>query len=340
MTEPESYPLSRPRRLRQSEALRRLVRETRLTLDQLVMPYFVKSGRNVREEIPSMPGQFRFSPDSLVSELEELSQAGVKSVLLFGLPESKDEKASSAWAQDGIVQKTVREIKKNFKELLVITDVCLCAYMNHGHCGVLNAQGEIENDPSLKILAQAALSHAEAGADIVAPSDMMDGRVRAIRETLDGKGFQNTAIMSYAAKYASAFYGPFRDAAHSAPASGDRKTYQMDPANRKEALREMALDIQEGADILMVKPALAYLDVIREAASAFRHPVAAYAVSGEYAMIKAASEKGVLDEKKAVAETFTSLARAGAQILISYHAKQFALWSQEDPNILQVSLSQ
>lgn len=336
----ESFPNSRPRRLRQSEALRRLVCETRLSLDQLVMPYFVKPGRQIREEIESMPDQFRFSTDTLLVELEELVQSGVRAILLFGLPESKDAQASSAYAADGIVQKTVREIKKNFKELLVITDVCLCAYTNHGHCGVLNAHGEIENDPSLKLLAQTALSHAEAGADVIAPSDMMDGRVRAIRELLDQKGFQNTAIMSYAAKYASAFYGPFRDAAHSAPSSGDRKTYQMDPANRAEAMREMALDIQEGADILMVKPALAYLDVIREAAAAFPHPIAAYSVSGEYSMIKAAAEKGFLDEKKMVSETLTSLARAGSKILITYHAKQFAQWVKADSSLLQVSLSQ
>jgi porphobilinogen synthase len=335
-----SFPNFRPRRLRQSDAMRRLVRETRLSLDQFVMPYFIKSGRNIKEEIESMPGQYRFSIDMLLTELEELVQGGVRAILLFGLPDSKDEKASSAWAKDGVIQNAVREIKKNFKDLLIITDVCLCAYMSHGHCGVLSAQGEIENDPSLKILAETALSHAQAGADIVAPSDMMDGRVRTIREKLDQNGFQNTAIMSYAAKYASAFYGPFRDAAHSAPSSGDRKSYQMDPANRDEALREMAQDIQEGADILMVKPALAYLDVIREAASNFRYPIAAYAVSGEYSMIKAAAEKGLLDEKRTVIETLTSLARAGSQILITYHAKQFSQWVQADPSLLQVSISQ
>ena len=335
-----SFPHDRPRRLRQSEAMRRLVRETHLSLDQWVMPYFVKEGRNVREEIESMPGQMRFSTDTLLTELEDLVQSGIQSILLFGIPETKDEQASSAWSKDGIVQKTVREIKKNFKELLVITDVCLCAYMSHGHCGILNAQGEIENDPSLKILAQTALSHAESGADVVAPSDMMDGRIRVIRALLDSAGFSNLPVMSYAAKYASAFYGPFRDAAHSSPSLGDRKTYQMDPANRAEALREMALDIEEGADILMVKPALAYLDILREAASTFHLPVAAYSVSGEYAMIKAAAEKGFIDEKKVVAETFTSLARAGARILISYHAKQFAKWIQSDPRILQLALSQ
>lgn len=334
------FPEYRPRRLRQSEAMRRLVRETRLSLDQLVMPYFVKSGRHVREKIESMPGQMRFSPDTLLQELEELVESGVRAILLFGIPDSKDDQASSAWNKEGLVQKTVRDIKKNFKELLVITDVCLCAYTGHGHCGVLNAQGEIENDASLKILAQTALSHAEAGADIVAPSDMMDGRVRAIRGMLDQNGFQNTAIMSYAAKYASAFYGPFREAVHSAPSSGDRKSYQMDPANRDEAIREMALDIQEGADILMVKPALAYLDVIREAAATFRYPLAAYSVSGEFAMIKAAAEKGLIDEKKTVCEIMTSLSRAGSKILITYHAKQFSQWVQADPKLLQLAISQ
>ena len=335
-----NFPNYRPRRLRQSEALRRLVRETHLSLDQFVMPYFVKEGRNVCEEIESMPGQTRFSTDTLLVELEDLVPSGVQSILLFGIPDTKDEQASSAWSKTGIVQKTVREIKKNFKELLVITDVCLCAYMSHGHCGILNSQGEIENDPSLKILAQTALSHAEAGADVLAPSDMMDGRIRAIRAALDQAGFSNLPIMSYAAKYASAFYGPFRDAAHSSPSSGDRKSYQMDPANRAEALREMALDIEEGADILMVKPALAYLDILREAASTFNFPMAAYSVSGEYAMIKAAAEKGVIDEKKVVTEIFTSLARAGARILISYHSKQLAKWIQTDPRILQLAVPQ
>lgn len=324
-----SYPSYRPRRSRESEAMRRLVRETRLSLDQFVMPYFVKNGRNIKEEIESMPGQFRFSPDTLMRELEELTHSGVQAILLFGLPDTKDEKASGAWSEDGIIQKTVRDIKARFKDLLVITDVCLCAYMTHGHCGVLNAQGKIENDASLKILADTALSHAKAGADIVAPSDMMDGRVRAIRETLDRNGFTNTPILSYAAKYASAFYGPFRDAAHSAPAAGDRKSYQMDPANREEALREIAMDIEEGADMVMVKPALAYLDILREASSTFHFPMAAYAVSGEYAMVKAAAEKGYADEKKLVLELMTSLARAGAQVIISYHSKQIAQWHQE-----------
>lgn len=320
------FPDYRGRRLRASEPLRRLVRETRLSADQLVMPYFVKEGRNVRESIEAMPGQWRFSTDTLLEELKGLQASGVHAVLLFGLPGKKDEQASGAVSSLGIVAQTVREIKKNFPNLLVITDVCLCAYTDHGHCGLLNSKKEIDNDVSLKQIAQMALVHAEAGADIVAPSDMMDGRVSAIRKKLDEKGFLNTAIMSYCAKYASAFYGPFRDAAHSVPASGDRKTYQMDPANAKEALREMALDIQEGADILMVKPALSYLDIISQAAKKLSYPIAAYSVSGEYSMIKSAAEKGFLDEKQAVLETSFSLVRAGAGILITYHARQIADW--------------
>lgn len=320
------FPEFRGRRLRASDALRRLVRETRLSADQLVMPYFIKEGRGIREAIESMPGQFRFSPDTLLTELENLQDAGVNAILLFGLPDRKDAQGSSAFSPEGVVPQTVREIKKRFPELLVMTDVCLCAYTDHGHCGILNGRGEIENDASLKNLSEMALAHAQAGADVVAPSDMMDGRVAAIRRKLDEKGFVNTAIMSYAAKYASAFYGPFRDAAHSAPSSGDRKTYQMDGANIQEALREMATDIQEGADILMVKPALAYLDVIAEAAKKFPYPLAAYSVSGEYSMIKAAAEKGILDEKGAVMETAQSMVRAGASILITYYAKQIAEW--------------
>lgn len=333
------FPSGRPRRLRQSESLRRLVRETRFSLDQFVMPYFVcRGGAGMKEPIASMPGQFRYSPASLMSELEELTQLGVKQILLFGIPETKDEKATEAWSKNGIIQETVREIKRTFKDLLVMTDVCLCAYMSHGHCGVLSASGEIENDPSLKILADTACSHAESGADIVAPSDMMDGRVRVIRQTLDSRGFQNIPIMSYAAKYASAFYGPFRDAAHSAPGVGDRKSYQMDPANFNEALREIAADIREGADIVMVKPALAYLDIIREASRLFKIPVAAYAVSGEYAMIKAAGEKEWIDEEAVVFEIMTSLARAGAGIFITYHAKQIAAWSHFNSSRFSVTL--
>lgn len=336
---PGKFPQYRGRRMRASEALRRLVRETRFSLDQLVMPYFVRHGRNIKEAISSMEGQFRFSPNTLVQEVDELCGLGVRAILLFGLPDTKDAKASEAWSPEGIVQSAVREIKKRFPDLLVITDVCLCAYTDHGHCGVLNSKGEIENDASLKILAQTALSHAEAGVDMMAPSDMMDGRIAAIRNLLDSRGFQNLPIMSYAAKYASAFYGPFREAAHSTPSCGDRKSYQLDPANRVEALREMAMDIAEGADILMVKPALPYLDVIREAAATLQFPVAAYAVSGEYAMIKAAAQNGYLDEKKAVAEVMTSLTRAGAQIFITYHAKDLAQWSRDDESIAQLIVS-
>lgn len=321
-----NFPEFRGRRLRASQAIRRLVRETRLSADQLVMPYFVKEGRGIREAVEAMPGQFRFSIDTLLTELEGLRKSGVNSILLFGLPEKKDAQGSSAFAAVGVIPQAVRAIKKSFPELLVITDVCLCAYTDHGHCGLLNSRGEIENDSSLKNISLMALAHAEAGADIVAPSDMMDGRISSIRKKLDEKGFLNTAIMSYSVKYASAFYGPFRDAAHSASSSGDRKTYQMDSANIQESLREMATDIHEGADILMVKPALAYLDIIKEAAGKFPYPIAAYSVSGEYSMIKAAAEKGLLDEKKIVLETALSMVRAGANIIITYYARQIAEW--------------
>ena len=338
------YPRERPRRLRASAPLRRLVQETRISLDQLVMPYFVREGFGVKDPIEAMPGQFRFSNDTILAELEELQDAGVRAILLFGIPEEKDAKASGAWASNGIVQKTVREIKKRFPDLLVITDVCLCAYTDHGHCGILNDKGESENDSSVELLADVALSHEEAGSDMVAPSDMMDGRILAIRKLLDQKNFTQLPILSYAAKYASSFYGPFREAAHSFPnakvfeGSGnfpaDRKSYQMDPSNLKEAMREIALDIEEGADIVMIKPALAYLDVIYEAARQFSHPIAAYSVSGEYAMIKAAAEKGLLDERKAVFEVVTVITRAGASILITYFAKNMALWSREDKSQL------
>ncbi|HXV28600.1 MAG TPA: porphobilinogen synthase [bacterium] len=332
------FPKYRARRIRKSEAMRRLVRETRFSLEQLVMPYFVCEGRSIKEPIEAMPGQFRFSTDVLLTELEELRGLGVQAVLLFGIPDEKDEKASGAWSSDGIIQNAIRQIKDQFKDLIVMTDVCLCAYTSDGHCGLINSAGEVDNDASVKVLAKIALSHAEAGADVVAPSDMMDGRIGAIRDVLDQNGFESTAIMSYAAKYASAFYGPFRDAAHSAPAHGlhipsDRKTYQMDPANLHEALREIATDIQEGADIVMVKPAMAYLDVIREASREFHFPLAAYSVSGEYAMIKAASERAMIDEKNAVLEFMTSLARAGAQIFITYHAKQIALWEKDSQSL-------
>lgn len=323
------FPMSRPRRLRRTEALRRLVRETEWSLPQLVMPYFVTEGENLREPITAMPGQFHWSPDSLLRELESIQELGLGTVLLFGVPSQKDEFGSGAYAPKGIIQETVRLIKKNFPGLLIITDVCLCAYTRHGHCGVVTASGEVDNDRSLELLQKTALSHAEAGADWVAPSDMMDGRVKAIRENLDQNGFKDTPILSYAAKYASAFYGPFREAAHSAPGSGDRKSYQMDPANREEALREIQMDIDEGADMVMVKPALAYLDVIREAREKLHFPLAAYNVSGEYAMVKAAAEAGWLDERKTVLEILTSIRRAGAQVILTYHAREVALWVQE-----------
>ncbi|MBN1687991.1 MAG: porphobilinogen synthase [Candidatus Omnitrophica bacterium] len=329
------YPETRLRRLRKNDNLRRLVRETRISLDQLVMPYFVRDGRNIREPIDSMPGQFRYSPDVLLEELQVLEEAGVRAVLLFGIPEAKDSSAFGAWDADGIIQKTCREIKKRFQDLLVMTDVCLCAYTEHGHCGVLDTNGCVDNDMTLQILQKTALSHAEAGSDIVAPSGMMDGVVHTIRQCLDQNQFHDTPIMSYSAKYASSFYGPFRDAAHSAPAFGDRKTYQMDPANIKEAMREIALDIAEGADIVMIKPGLPYLDVIREASTTYPVPVAAYAVSGEYSMVKAAAEKGYLDERKVMFEMMTSLARAGAQIFITYFAKNIAL-SKDTPEAAQV----
>ena len=323
------FPRYRARRMRRSEALRKLVRETELSLSPLIMPYFVKEEGEPKEPIHSMPGQFRFRPEALLEELEEIEELGLTAILLFGLPREKDDTGSRAFDSRGIVQETTRLIKKNFPELVVITDVCLCAYTNHGHCGILNERGEVENDLSLKILTRIAVSHAEAGSDIVAPSDMMDGRVKAIRGALDQDGFESIPILSYAAKYASAFYGPFREAAHSAPQFGDRKSYQMDPANREEALREIGMDIEEGADIVMVKPALAYLDVIREARRRFEFPIAAYNVSGEYALVKAAAKEGWIDEQKLVLEILTSIQRAGAQIILTYHAKDIATWARD-----------
>lgn len=323
------FPRYRPRRMRRTEALRRLIRETELNLSQLVMPYFVREGRGLKEPIEAMPGQFRWSPDSLLGELEELQDLGVSSILLFGLPSEKDEAGSGAFDPKGVVQESVRLIKKHFPQLLVITDVCLCAYTSHGHCGIVSEGGEVENDASLRTLEKVALSHAEAGTDVVAPSDMMDGRVGAIRKALDEGGWDSVAILSYAAKYASAFYGPFQEAAHSAPLFGDRKSYQMDPANREEAMREIQMDIEEGADLVMVKPALAYLDVIREARVRFQFPIAAYNVSGEYAMVKAAAQAGGADERKIVFEILTSIRRAGAQAILTYHAKEVAQWVRE-----------
>ena len=322
------FPDYRPRRLRQSAALRKLVSETRLSVEQLVLPLFARAGKKLRREINAMPGVFQLSPDEILREAEHSHRLGVPAILLFGIPDKKDAKASGAFARNGIVQQTVRLLKKELPSLLVITDVCLCEYMEHGHCGVV-AHGKILNDPSLKILAQTALSHAEAGADIVAPSDMMDGRVRAIRQRLDQSGFTDTPIMSYAAKFASAFYGPFREAAESAPRFGDRRSYQMDAANANEALREVALDVQEGADIVMVKPALAYLDILQRVKTEFRLPTAAYAVSGEHAMIKAAAANGWIDERAVTLESLLAMRRAGADILITYAATDVAKWLKE-----------
>ncbi|MBI3953061.1 MAG: porphobilinogen synthase [Chloroflexi bacterium] len=319
-----SFPTVRPRRLRQTAALRRLVQETRLDHSILIQPLFVAHGRGLREEIPSLPGQFHLSPDTAAAEARELSNLGIPGVLLFGLPASKDEAGSEAYAPQGIVQEAVRAIKGAAPELLVITDVCLCEYTSHGHCGLLAPDGSVDNDPTLELIARTALSHARAGADIVAPSDMMDGRVGAIRRSLDEAGYAGTPILSYAAKYASAFYGPFRDAAGSAPQSGDRRGYQMDPPNVREALREIAQDLQEGADIVMVKPALAYLDVIRAARDAFDVPLAAYNVSGEYAMVEAAARQGWLERERAIQEVLTAIRRAGADIIITYWAKEIA----------------
>ncbi|MDI3548204.1 MAG: porphobilinogen synthase [Halanaerobiales bacterium] len=317
--------IHRPRRLRRTESIRRLVRETKLSLDDLIYPLFVVPGTGVKEEIPSMPGIHHFSLDLLMCEIEELVELGIGGIILFGLPESKDEKGSSAWAEDGIVQRACRRIKSEYPGLLVITDVCLCQYTSHGHCGVIK-DGYVQNDVSLEYLARVAVSHAQAGADMVAPSDMMDGRIKAIRRKLDETGFKEVSIMAYSAKYASSFYGPFRDAAHSAPQEGDRSTYQMDPANSNEALREIELDIKEGADIVMVKPALAYLDIIRRVKDNINFPLAAYNVSGEYAMVKAAAEKGWLKEKEVALEILTSIKRAGAEIIITYWAKDVVDW--------------
>jgi len=323
------FPQTRLRRLRRTEAIRALVRENHVNINDLVYPLFIVEGKGIKEEIASMPGIFRYSADRLSPEIKEIAGLKIPAVLLFGIPREKDEAASSAYNPEGVVQQAVRLIKDIAPQLIVITDVCLCEYMSHGHCGVVEGS-RIDNDRTLPLLAETAVSHAEAGADIVAPSDMMDGRVQAIRSGLDEKGFQDTAILSYSAKYASAFYGPFRDAAESVPQFGDRRSYQMDPPNLREALREIEQDIAEGADIVMVKPALAYLDVIRQARNIFNHPLAAYNVSGEYSMLKAAAEKGWLDEKQAVMEIMTAVKRAGADIIITYHAKQVAGWLRQD----------
>ncbi|HEX9746786.1 MAG TPA: porphobilinogen synthase [Methylomirabilota bacterium] len=317
------FPVYRPRRLRESPLLRSMVRETSLRIDDFVYPLFAVHGRGVREPISSMPGQFRLSIDELLKECKDAASMGIPAVLLFGLPRDKDPRGSEAYAEDGIIQQAVRAVKDTIPDLLVITDVCLCEYTSHGHCGVVE-DGRIKNDPTLELIARTAVSHAEAGADLVAPSDMMDGRVAAIREGLDESGFPETPIMAYSAKYASAFYGPFREAADSTPQFGDRRSYQMDPANAIEAMREVALDVDEGADIVMVKPALPYLDVIARVKGEFGLPVAAYSVSGEYAMLKAAGQLGWLDEERAVLEALTGIRRAGADIIITYFAKDAA----------------
>ena len=325
------FPKYRPRRLRSNKLIRDLVRENHLSVKDLIMPLFVRPGNGIKNEISSMPGNYQFSVDTLVEEVKELASLGIPGVILFGIPSTKDELGTEAYADDGIIQKAVRAIKENVSDILVITDVCMCEYTNHGHCGYIKkdektGEYQIDNDETLKLLTKEALSHAEAGVDMVAPSDMMDGRVGAIRDILDDNGYDNIPIMSYAAKYASAYFGPFRDAAESPPSFGDRRTYQMDTPNSEEAIREVALDIEEGADIVMVKPALPYLDIIRLIKDQFGYPVAAYNVSGEYSMVKAAHEKGWLDEKAVAMETLMSIKRAGADIILTYWAKDAARW--------------
>ena len=326
------FPELRMRRLRKNEAIRSLVRETVLTVDDLVYPMFVVEGKGIVEEIPSMPGKFRYSVDTLTEEVERIKELGIKAIILFGIPGHKDEVGSDSFSDEGIIQRAVRSIKKNVPEMYVITDVCFCEYTSHGHCGYLvkkNGEWEVDNDKTLELLQKQVVSHAKAGADMVAPSGMMDGMIKAIRTALDSAGLKNIPIMSYSAKYASAYYGPFRTAAESAPAFGDRRSYQMDPPNINEALREVSLDIQEGADIVMVKPALAYLDVIRKVKETFGYPTAAYNVSGEYSMIKSAVLKGWLDEKRVVLETLISIKRAGADIILTYFAPEVAQWLRE-----------
>ena len=315
--------IQRPRRLRGSENLRKMVRETRMDKSSLIYPLFVKEGTGIEEEIPSMEGQFRYSVDRLPFELERLQNAGVNSIMLFGIPDHKDEVGSGAYDPNGIVQKALREAKKQFPDMYYITDVCMCEYTSHGHCGVLCGH-DVNNDATLELLAKTAVSHVEAGADMVAPSDMMDGRVRAIREALDANGHYGAPIMSYAVKYASAFYGPFREAADSAPSFGDRKSYQMDFHNRREGMKEALTDVEEGADIIMVKPAMSYLDMVSEVSKAVNVPVAAYSVSGEYAMVKAAAKMGWIDEERIMCEMAVSAYRAGAQIYLTYYAKELA----------------
>lgn len=323
------FPVNRPRRLRRNETIRRMVRETVVTKDDLILPLFVAPGKGLKEEIPSMPGNYHYSPDSILWEIEEMLKLGVKACILFGLPESKDELGSEGYSDQGVVQQAIRAIKARFPEMYVITDVCLCEYTSHGHCGVIKGD-TVDNDATLDLLARMAVSHARAGADMVAPSDMMDGRVAAIRAALDREGFPDVPIMAYSAKYASAFYGPFREAADSAPAFGDRRSYQMDPGNAREALREVALDVEEGADIVMVKPGLAYLDILHRVREAVQVPVAVYNVSGEFAMVKAAAARGWIDERRIVMEAMLAFKRAGADLILTYHAKDVARWLDEE----------
>lgn len=323
-----AFPITRLRRLRQTNAFRDLVRETELSINDFIYPLFISEEITQPHEISAMPGIKQWPLKHVAQEAKRIYELGIPAVLLFGIPKVKDEIGSQAYDKNGIIQKSIQVIKSSAPELVVITDVCLCEFTNHGHCGPINAKGYVENDPAVELLSQMALSHVQAGADMVAPSDMMDGRVGAIRRDLDRDGYSNTPIMAYSAKYASGFYGPFREAAQSAPQFGDRKSYQMDPANAREALREIELDIQEGADIIMVKPALSYLDVIRSARDQFDLPIAAYNVSGEYSMIKAAATKGWIDEKRIAMEVLTSIKRAGADMIISYFAPQVAQWLQ------------
>ena len=323
-------PVVRMRRMRRNPAIRALVRETRLHTEDLIYPLFIVAGEGVREEISSLPGVFRHSVDCLKQELDEISALGIRAVLLFGIPAEKDDTGQCSLDSNGPVQRAVREIKKQYPDMIVITDGCLCEYTTHGHCGLLNEAGEVDNDRTLPVLVAQALTHAEAGADMVAPSDMMDGRVGAIRKALDEKGFTDVSVMAYAAKFASAFYGPFREAADCAPQFGDRKAYQMDPANGREAIREVALDVEEGADIVMVKPALAYLDIVQKIKERFQMPTAAYHVSGEYAMIKAAAKNGWLDEERTMMESLLSIRRGGADLIITYYAKEAARLLKEE----------
>lgn len=325
------FPKQRLRRLRQNENIRRLVRETHLTADDLIMPLFVRPGKGIKQPIPSMPGNYQMSVDKLTEEAKELEGLGIPGIILFGIPEKKDEMGSGAYADDGIIQQAIIAIKKAAKNILVITDVCMCEYTDHGHCGFVRRDDkaghfDVDNDMTLELLAKEAISHAKAGADIVAPSDMMDGRVGAIRDALDDEGLNHIPIMAYSAKYASGFYGPFREAAESTPGFGDRSSYQMDPHNAVEALREVSLDIDEGADIVMVKPALAYLDIIRMIKDKFDYPIAAYNVSGEFSVVKAAAEKGWIDEKRVALEILTGIKRAGADMILTYWAKDAARW--------------